>query len=342
VKTIRLGRTDLQVSRSGFGAIPIQRIGIDQAKHLLLKAYRGGINFFDTARTYTDSEEKIGVALSDVREEIILATKSPAVDRDGVLQDLETSLEKLQTDYVDIYQLHNPKSLPDPDDPNGPYRATLEAKEQGKIRFIGFTNHRLDVALEAAASDLYDTIQFPLSSLSSDEDLQLIEECKKRDIGVIAMKALSGGLITNVPATFTFLRQYDNVVPIWGIERDADLDEFLSLEQNPPALNEEMWQAIERDRAELSGAFCRGCGYCLPCPVDIPINMAARLSYLLDRSVYQRFLTDEWKEKMERIADCTECGQCSDRCPYDLDTPSLLKSQLESYRAFYQEHAGEL
>jgi predicted aldo/keto reductase-like oxidoreductase len=338
VEKIRLGRTNLLVGRTGFGAIPIQRISFDEAKHLLRKAYEQGINFFDTARGYTDSEEKIGYALSDVRKEIILATKSPASDKKGLFQDLETSLNKLQTDYIDILQLHNPQNVPDPNGADELYAGLLEAKAKGMIRFIGLTNHRLKVALEAAASNLFDTIQFPLNSLSSDEDLKLIDECQQHDIGLIAMKALSGGLITNAAPTFTFLRQYDNVVPIWGIQRESELDEFLSLEQHPPALDDEMWKAIERDRADLSGSFCRGCGYCLPCPVNIPINMAARMSLLLARMPYQRFLEDKWRTKMELIAECTECGQCKARCPYELDTPTLLKTQLQAYREFYENH----
>jgi uncharacterized protein len=201
------------------------------------------------------------------------------------------------------------------------------------------TNHRLDVALEAAASELFDTIQFPLSSLSMEKDLALVDECRKLDIGVIAMKALSGGLITNVAATFAFLRQYRNVVPIWGMQFESELDEFLHLEANPPALDKDMWAQIERDRKELAGQFCRGCGYCMPCPVDIPINTAARLSFLMKRSPFQRFLEDEWKAQMELINDCTECGQCKDACPYELDTPNLLKKELKAYMDFYEKNA---
>ncbi len=340
MQKIRLGRTNLLVSRTGFGALPIQRISFDEARSLLRKAYDLGINFFDTARGYTDSEEKIGYALRDVRKDIIIASKSPSREKEGVLRDIETSLNKLQTEYIDILQVHNPPFVPKPGGADGIYEALTEAKEQGKIRCIGFTNHRLRVALDAIESDLYDTMQFPLNCLSSVDDLKLIEECKQHDIGVIAMKALSGGLLSNAPPTFTFLRQYENVVPIWGIEGESELDEFLALEQNPPALDDKMWKMIEQDRAELSGAFCRGCGYCLPCQVEIPINMAARMSLLVRRMPYQSFLTDEWNAKMERIAGCTECGECRERCPYDLDTPNLLKRQLTEYREFYAAHSG--
>lgn len=335
---IRLGRTNLSVSRTAFGALPIQRISFDEAKHLLQKAYMNGINFFDTARGYSDSEEKMGHALSEVRKDIIIATKTGARDKSTLFQQLETSLRNLKTDYIDIYQLHNPEALSDPEDPDGLYQALLTARQKGYIRYIGITNHRLNVALQAAASGLYDTVQFPLNSLSSADDLKLIDECRKSDVGVIAMKAMSGGLITHAASAFAFLRQFENVVPIWGIQKDSELEEFLSLEANPPALDEEILRIIEKDRKELSGGFCRGCGYCMPCPAGIPISMAARMSLLLRRAPYQPFLSDEWKESMNRIETCMECGQCIRQCPYQLDTPKILKHMLADYREFYEQH----
>ncbi len=338
MKKTRLGKTNLMVSRVGFGALPIQRVDMEKARLILRKAYDSGINFFDTARGYTDSEEKIGYALSNVRKNIIIATKSHGKDKKTVLEHLEVSLKNLKTDYIDIYQLHNPSKLPDPNDPNSSYSALLEAKKKGLIRFIGITNHRLDLAMEAVKSGLYDTVQFPLSSLSSDKDLELVEECKNHDVGFIAMKALSGGLITNAATTFAFLWQFENVVPIWGIQKEEELDEFLMLEKNPPVLDEKMLKIIENDRAELAGSFCRGCGYCMPSPVEIPINMAARISLLLRRAPYKNFLTPEFKEQMMRLNQCTECGQCKSKCPYELDTPNLLKSELEKYLDFYEKH----
>ncbi len=328
------------VSRSGFGAIPIQRISLDASTRLLRKAFEQGINFFDTAKGYTDSEEKIGYALHDARSQVIIATKSPASDKKGVLADIDNSLRRLQTDYIDILQLHNPLYVPRPGDEHGMYDGLSEAKASGKIRFLGLTNHRLNVAKEAVESDLYDTIQFPFSLLSAAQDLELIQIAKQHDVGAIAMKALSGGLITNAASAFAFLRQYDNVVPIWGIELEAQLDEFLAFEQHPPVLDDAMRQSIERDRKELSGAFCRGCGYCLPCPVEIPIPMAARMALLMGRMPYQQFLSADWKEKMERIPKCIDCRQCALRCPYELDTPALLKREYAAYQEFAKQHAA--
>lgn len=334
----RLGRTGLMVTRSSFGALPIQRISFDEAKKILLKAYKGGINFYDTARMYTDSEEKLGYAFSDIRKDIIIATKSVATDRKTLLEHLETSLKNIKTDYVDILQLHNPGVLPDPEDPESSYAGMIEAKKKGMVRFVGITNHRIKTAIQAVESGLYDTMQFPLNSISSDIDLELIEICKKKDVGLIAMKAMSGGLITNSASTFAFLRQFDNVVPIWGIQREAELDEFLQLEKNPPELTDELWEVIKRDRTELAGNFCRACGYCMPCPVGIDIPTQARISLLMRRAPYQPFLSHEFKEKMELINKCIECGQCKNHCPYSIDTPNLLKLQLQDYNEFYAKH----
>ena len=339
MKRIRLGRTDLVVGQSGFGAIPIQRISFDDARHLLRKAYENGVNFFDTGRVYSDSEEKIGYAFSEVRRDIIIATKSIGKDSDAVMHDLETSLKNLKTDYIDVYQLHNPETLPDPNDQDSLYSALLKARAKGMIRFIGMTNHRVGVALEAVTSGSYDTVQFPLCSLSSAEDLKLIARCREHDVGLIAMKALSGGLITNAASAFAFLRQYDNVVPIWGIQRESELDQFLGFERNPPVLDEEMWRVIEKDRKELGGTFCRACGYCLPCPVGIYIPMAARMSLMLRRMPFRQFMNDSWRKQMLLIKDCQDCGQCKERCPYHLDTPNLLREMLKDYEEFYEIHS---
>ena len=226
--------------------------------------------------------------------------------------------------------------MPDPDDPDSLYAGLLEAKRKGMARYIGLTNHKLDVALEAALSGLYDTVQFPLSAISADKDLELIDVCQEHNVGLIAMKALCGGLITNARLAFAALRQYENVVPIWGIQRENELAEFLALEANPPVLTNALRQEIKQEKAALAGDFCRGCGYCLPCPVEIPINNAARMAFLLRRSPSARWLTPEWQEQMTRIDDCLECRQCAERCPYGLDTPELLKKMYEDYKTFLQ------
>jgi uncharacterized protein len=334
METMVLGRTGLKVGRSGFGALPIQRLTLKDGADLLRKAYDRGFTFFDTARGYSDSEEKLGRALSRVRDKIIIATKTHAKSRNDVMANIATSLEKLKTDHVDILQLHNPSPLPDPGDPQGVYAGLIEAKEKGMTRFIGISNHSFDIALQAVKSGNYDTVQYPLSSLSNEKDLSLIPICKEHSVGCIAMKAISGGLITDVRTTFAFLRRFDNVLPIWGIQRELELEQFTALEADPPVLDDALWKQIEKDRRELSGKFCRGCGYCLPCTAGIQINMAARMSLLLRRAPYGNFLTGEWAEKMELVGKCTGCGKCKSRCPYELDTPELLKMNLKDYREF--------
>ncbi len=331
--TIRLGRTNLIVNKNGFGALPIQRVSLEEARPILRKAYEKGINFFDTARIYSDSEEKIGYALSDVRKDIIIATKTPSTTVEGFWQDLNTSLGLLKTDYVDIFQFHNPSFVPRPGDGTGLYEAMLEAREKGLIRFIGFTNHRLHLAEEAVLSGLYDTLQFPFSYLASEKETALVELCAQKDIGFICMKALSGGLITRADAAYAFLSQFP-VLPIWGIQRERELDEFLACGEQPPAMTEEIKAHIARERAELTGDFCRGCGYCMPCPVGIEINNAARMSLMLRRAPEKAWLSEDWQRKMALIDDCLECGQCTSRCPYQLDTPSLLKKNWEDYKTF--------
>lgn len=336
MQKVILGKTKLEVSKNGFGALPIQRISKKDAVYLLQKAFYNGINYFDTARWYTDSEEKLGAAFEFIRDKIIISTKTGAVDAEGFWKDLDTSLSLLKTDYIDIYQFHNPAFCPRPDDKTGLYEAMLKAKRDGKIRFIGITNHRHTVAREAIDSGLYDTMQFPFCYLASATDMEIVNMCRENNMGFIAMKALSGGLINDSALAYAYLSQFDHVAPIWGVQRESELDEFLSYNINPPALTEEMQKKIEKDRAELSGEFCRGCGYCMPCPVGIEINNAARMSLLLRRAPKEGYLTKEWQEKMKKIDDCLHCNKCMGKCPYSLNTPELLKKNYEDYKTFLQ------
>lgn len=331
---VTLGRTGINVNRNGFGALPIQRTSLEEGVKILRKAYDNGINFFDTARRYSDSEYKIGLALSDVRDKIIIATKTPVTTVDNFWKELEASLSMLKTDYIDIFQFHNLSFCPKPEDGTGLYEAMLVARNQGKIRFIGFTNHRLPVAIEAVESGLYDTLQFPFSYLADKKDEDLVNLCKEKNIGYICMKALSGGLITRSDAAYAYLAQFENTLPIWGIQRESELDEFITYIENPPTMTAEIKELIENDRSELAGEFCRGCGYCMPCPVGIEINNCARMSLLLRRSPQAGHLSEKGQEKMKKIEDCMVCGSCKEHCPYGLDTPNLLKKNYEDYKTF--------
>ncbi len=329
---VTLGTTGITVEKNSFGALPIQRISKEAAVGLLKKAYEHGVTFFDTARFYTDSEEKVGEAFAGMRKKVYIATKTGAQNVEDFWKDLNTSLTNLQTDYIDIYQFHNPPFCPKPGDGTGLYEAMLEAKEKGLIRHIGITNHRLNVANEAVDSGLYETLQFPFCYLATKKDIELVNKCKEAGMGFIAMKALSGGLITNSAAAYAYLAQFDHVLPIWGVQRESELDEFLSYIDNPPAMTDEIKAVIEKDRKELLGEFCRGCGYCMPCPVGIEINNCARMSLLIRRSPSNLQLTPQMQEKMKLIEKCLNCGQCKNKCPYGLDTPTLLRKNLEDYK----------
>ena len=329
---VTLGSTGIKVNRNGFGALPIQRIDTADAVYIVRKAYDAGITFFDTARSYSDSEEKLGEAFEGIRDNLIIASKTPSSTVEGFWNDLETSLKNLRTDYIDIYQFHNPAVCPKPGDGTGLYEAMLEAKDKGMIRHIGISNHRLHVAHDAIDSGLYETLQFPFSYIAGDKELELVDKCREKNMGFIAMKALSGGLINNSAAAYAFISQYDNVLPIWGIQRESELDEFISYIDNEPALTEEIKNIIEKDRNELCGDFCRGCGYCMPCPMGIEINNCARMSLMLRRAPSAGWLTEEWQDKMQKIETCIGCGKCKSKCPYSLDTPTLLKKNYEDYK----------
>ncbi len=331
MKTVTLGSTNIVSLKNAFGALPVQRVSDDYAVMLLRKAYSSGFTFFDTARSYTDSEKKLGLALSSVRDKIHIATKTASTTVEGFWRDLDTSLSLLKTDHIDIYQFHNPSFCPKPGDGTGLYEAMLEAKAKGMIRHIGITNHRLSVAGEAVLSGLYETLQFPFCYLATEKDIEIVELCRKKNVGFIAMKGLSGGMITNSAAAYAWMEQFDNVLPIWGVQRESELDEFIAYNDNPPQMTDEMRVIIDRDRAEQLGNFCRACGYCMPCPAGIEINNCARMSQLIRRSPSAQWLTEEYQAKMKKIEDCIGCGHCKSKCPYGLDTPALLRLNLEDY-----------
>lgn len=334
MQKVVLGKTGLEVNKNGFGALPVQRVTKKEAVYLLQKAFYHGINYFDTARMYTDSEEKMGAAFAHTRERTVISTKTGANNAEGFWRDLEESLRNLQTDYIDIYQFHNPSFCPKPGDGSGLYEAMLQAKEQGKIRHIGITNHRYRVAEEAAESGLYETVQFPFSYLSGETEMRIVDMCKEKNIGFIAMKALSGGLITDSALAYAYLSGFGHVEPIWGIQRETELDEFLSYQECPPAMTEERKEKIGKEREELAGDFCRGCGYCMPCPAGIEINNCARMSLLLRRAPKEGYLSEEWQKKMKKVEECLHCGKCKEKCPYGLDTPALLGKNYEDYKSF--------
>ncbi len=332
MRTITLGKTGIQTPQNAFGALPVQRVDMDTACRLLRKAYDGGMTYFDTARAYSDSEEKIGFALSDVRKNIFIASKSMGRTPEEVKKELDITLKNLRTDYIDVYQYHCVPTCYRPGDGTGMYELMEDLKSQGVIRHIGITAHKIGVAEEIAGSGLYETLQFPFSYLAIDRDIALVKKCRENGVGFIAMKGLSGGLITDYRAAYAFISQYDNVLPIWGIQKETELDQWLSLMHNDISMDSELETLIKNDREALKGDFCRGCGYCMPCPTGIQINTCARMSLMLRRSPSADWLSDTWQKNMKMIENCLHCGECASRCPYGLDTPTLLEKNYEDYK----------
>ena len=329
---VTLGTTGISTVQNAFGALPIQRVSLDEAVYLLRKAYDGGMRYFDTARAYSDSEEKLGAAFEGMRDKVYIASKTMATTPEAFWKELETSLTNLRTDYIDVYQLHNIQQCYRPGDGTGLYECMLEAKEQGKIRHISCTAHKIAVAEEAVESGLYATMQFPFSYLSTPREFALVEKCREANMGFVVMKGMAGGLINNGRAAMAFMNEHPSVLPIWGIQREEELDEWLSYMDETPVMDDELRAFIEKERGELSGGFCRSCGYCMPCPVDISIKDCARMSLMLRRAPSANWLTERWQAEMAKIDDCIECRACEAKCPYDLPTPELLKENWRDYQ----------
>lgn len=339
MQTISVGTTGITTPQNAFGALPLQRCTADEAIDLVRRAHAGGMTFFDTARAYSNSEERLGRAFEGIRDKVTIASKTMARTPEGFWRDLETSLSLLKTDHLDIYQLHCVPQCYRPGDGTGLYECLEEAKRQGMIRHLGITAHLIAVAEEIATSGLYETLQFPLSYLATEREEALVRTCAEHQMGFIAMKGLAGGLIRDSRAAMAYMTQFDNVVPIWGIQRVAELEEWLSYMDDTPTVTPPIERFFAEERTQLEGEFCRGCGYCLPCAVDIPINNCARMSLMIRRAPAPAWLSDEWQEKMARIEDCIECGACRERCPYGLDVPELLRRNYDDYQRIL---AGEV
>ena len=332
MKTVALGKTGIVTCQNAFGALPIQRLEKAAAVRILRRAYEGGMRFFDTARAYTDSEEKLGEAFEGMREKVWISSKTMATTPEGLFRDLDTTLKNLRTDHLDLYQLHQVRQCYAPGDGTGLYEALLEAKRQGMIRHIGITAHKIGVAEEIVKSGLYETLQFPFSYLASDRDIALVRAAEKAGMGFIAMKGLSGGLLTNARACMAFMSQFE-VLPIWGIQRESELEEWLSFFREEAVMTPEIRALIEKDKKELSGGFCRGCGYCAPCTAGIMIHQCARMSQMIRRAPSQTWLSPQWQAEMAKIDSCVNCGACLKRCPYELPIPDLLRKNLADYRS---------
>ena len=328
-----LGKTGLKISRLGFGGIPIQKIDAEGTKPLMKKLVEAGVNYIDTARGYTVSEEYLGIALEGIREHFVLATKSMARTREAMEQDIATSMKNLRTDYIDLYQIHNPnaKDLEKVLAPGGALEALQEAKAQGKIGHIGITLHSVDLFRQAVEFDWVETIMFPYNIVETQGE-ELIAKCAQKNIGFVCMKPLAGGAIDDAAVALRFIASNPNVtVVIPGMAEEKEIDQNVASVADTAPLTEAEQAKIAEIRGSLGTNFCRRCNYCAPCTVGISIPMM-----FLIEGYYSRYHLEDWAKGryagMEKTAsDCIGCGECETRCPYDLPIREMLKNVEEVF-----------
>lgn len=325
-----LGKTNLKINRIGFGGIPIQRVTQQDTNKIIDELINQGINFIDSARGYTVSEEYIGNAIEGKRDNFILASKSMSRTYEDMLKDVDITLKNFKTDYIDLYQLHNVKSdeYENIFNDNMAYKALLDCKSQGKIKNIGITSHSIDTIKKAVRDEKFDTIQFPYNIVEDQAD-EIFREAHKRNIGIIVMKPLAGGAINNAKLAIKYIlsKEYIDVV-IPGMDSVDQVLENISVLENL-YIDKEDELKIEDIRNQLGNRFCRRCEYCMPCPVGINIPM----NFLLE-GYYSRYNLKEWsKERYNSLdikaSDCVECGKCESKCPYDLPIREMLKEVTE-------------
>ncbi len=324
-----LGKTGLNVSAIGFGGIPLQRIDKDSAIKVIEELNNQGINFIDTARGYTVSEELIGYGLEKVgREKFILATKSMVRDYEGMKNDIDISLKNLRTECIDLYQLHNVRTEEDYNKvvgEGGALKALEEAKNQGKIKHIGITSHDLNILEKGVESGCFETIQFPYNPVERQAE-ELFKRANNIGIGVIVMKPLAGGAITNAELSLRFILENANVsVAIPGMDSIEQIRENARVGNSYRKLNDVERDVIMTEAKKLGTEFCRRCGYCAPCPQDIDIP-----TQFLMEGYYSRYNLKDWSKERystftSKASDCIECGECETRCPYDLPIRKMLK-----------------
>ena len=323
-----LGKTGLTVSRMGFGGIPIQKIDAEGTKVLMHRLVEEGVNYIDTARGYTVSESYLGYALEGIRDRFVLATKSMARTKEAMAQDVATSLQNLRTDYIDLYQIHNPsaKDLEQVQAPDGALAALQEAKKAGKIGHIGITLHAVDMFTKAVELPWVETIMFPYNIVETQAE-KLIAKCAEKNIGFICMKPLAGGAIDDAEVALRFVASNPNVtVVIPGMADVQEIDQNIAAMANTAPLNAEELHKIQKIRSALGTNFCRRCNYCAPCAAGINIPFVFMLE-----GYFTRYHLEDWAisryEKMGKTAtDCIGCGVCEDRCPYNLPIREMMKN----------------
>jgi len=334
MEKVRLGRTEMMVSRVGFGGIPIQRDSEEESIVVVRRCIELGVNFIDTANAYTTSEGRIGKAISGRREGLILATKTHERTSEGIENHLQQSLKQLGVESIDLYQFHNvsdSNSLNALLDPKGPFATVEKAKRDGIIKHIGITSHSIDIAKEAVKTDRFETIMFPFNFITSEPADELLSLAREHDVGFIAMKPLGGGILSNATIAFKYLLQFPDVVPIPGIEKPHEIDEIVQILDGPWQMTEEEQAEMQRLREELGTRFCRRCDYCQPCEEEIPISMVMVSDSFAKRFPPERFFSGRIADNLAKAANCTECGDCEERCPYDLPIREIIAERVEWY-----------
>ena len=330
-----LGKTGLKVSRMGFGGIPIQRIDAEGTKALMHALMEAGVNYIDTARGYTVSESYLGEALEGIRDHFVLATKSMARTRDAMEKDIATSLSNLRTDYIDLYQVHNPtvSQLDQVCAPGGALDALLEAKAAGKIGHIGITAHSTEVFEKALSLPWVETIMFPYNIVETQGE-KLITKCTQKNIGFIDMKPLAGGAIEDASTALRFILSNPNVtVAIPGMADPAELAQNLAACTDPSPLTAEEKAKILQIRSDLGTNFCRRCNYCAPCAAGISIPNVFLFDGYLSRYGLAGWAKDRYSSLSAKASDCIGCGACEDRCPYHLPIRQMMKTAAEHFGA---------
>lgn len=330
---VTLGKTGLKIARLGFGGIPIQRVDAATTKELIKAMADKGINYLDTARGYTVSEEFIGEAIEGMRDKFILATKSMSRTKEAMAADIEISLKNLRTDYIDIYQVHNPnlEQLEQVLAPGGAMEALLEAKEAGKIGHIGLTAHSLEVFEKALTMDWVETFMFPYNIVETHGE-ELIHKCAEKNIGFIVMKPLAGGAIEDATLALRFIcANPDVTVVIPGMFDLKEIDQNLAAVEDTSPLSEEELAKMQEIRERLGSNFCRRCNYCAPCTVGINISGAFLFQGYLDRYGLEDWARDRYNAMPVKAGACIECGACEPRCPYNLPIRQMLKEAAAKF-----------
>ncbi len=334
-----LGATGLKVSRLGFGALQFTRIPEREAIKLVKTAYDAGINFFDTAHNYFNSEEILGKAIKGIRDKLIIASKSTSTEKKKFLDELNQTLTKLNTDYIDIFMFHDASNLERFTKlmQNGIIEALIKEKIKGKIGHIGFSCHNPEVIDKFYGIDEFEVIMLPINFVSKEfTEEKVYQKLVDNNIGILGMKPLGGGRLNNAELCLKYVKRYKEVIPVIGMEKLEELKQNIAYMEDNSGLKEKDWEEIKKIRQKLGEKFCRDCGYCLPCPQGINIPKVNFIKVYYDQFPLEDFIDDEREKEARKVDNCIECGECEEKCPYNLNIIDMLKEN----RDFYLEKAG--